>query len=88
MGSFLTYYHLVLNRFSVRVWGLGSQHAPAEKSLAEYSSICLPRETPSIKANCHRNPKGRSLFFSSFLNVRQLHISNTLEGKTVEIQRV
>lgn len=36
---------------------------PAEKSLAEYSSICLPTETPSIKANCHRNPKGKSLFF-------------------------
>lgn len=36
---------------------------PAEKSLAAYSSICLPAQTPSIEANCHRNPKWKKSSF-------------------------
>lgn len=49
---------------------LDRQHTPAEKSLAAYSSICLPTETLSIEANCQRNPKGKR----ASLNFRQLHI--------------
>ncbi len=48
-------------RFRVRVEELGRQHKPAEKSLAAYSSICLPAKFPPVKANCHWNPKGKSV---------------------------
>lgn len=62
---FLTFFHLGLS--CVKLFVLGRQHPPAERSLAAYSSICLPAETPSIKANCHRNSEGKGAFFPQSL---------------------